>query len=648
MGTTYRAFGSLILLHDVFADDLGHVIRAGSVTEGAIDKILWLRVLDGEGLPGPAIIKAFEIARGVAGTIQSSQLPSDPRFVDHRGVAAVGCEYVPGQPLNRVLARARDEAFPMQADNALLIADKLAIALSASLAVEVRGQALAHGFLHPGLVYLSLDGEAVLTGLGLGEALLDALEDPTAVVGVRPYLAPEVLASRSPSKRGDVYSLGAILFHLLTGTALPAAVGERSAALDAALLADTGEALPADIQTLLVRALAPSPSQRFSSAVDLRAELERLIYGGNYSPTTFNLALFMDRLFRAEIEADETALAKERALDPTPYLESEPEPEPEPEALAPSAPPSRRSSLPWLAVAGAAVVVAVTAMWWLWDSRSSQPPPIPTPTAEEIAARRQAQEDRLTAMTQEMVKQMMAEREEEIREELIARQTRIEELQRRLVASEKRASQGSGASKSEAEIQQALKREIAAAEQAQREQQEALEAKRKQAALDAERQELQKPTPSPAPPTTRQAATSSAATGGAVGKTPVPVEATNAPTQLPPTPRASPAAARIRVGDFVPAEQVDSPPVVIKTKPLEWPRSALRSQRKGVVVVQVTVNASGGVDEVSILRADDTTHGIPEAAVEAASGYHFKPGIKNGVAVTTHAFITWRYDFTDH
>ncbi len=65
-----------------------------------------------------------------------------------------------------------------------------------------------------------------------------------------------------------------------------------------------------------------------------------------------------------------------------------------------------------------------------------------------------------------------------------------------------------------------------------------------------------------------------------------------------------------------------------------------------MVVVQVTVNANGGVDDVVVLRADETEWGIPETAIEAASGYRFKPGTKSGVAITTHAFVTWRYDFT--
>ncbi len=72
-------------------------------------------------------------------------------------------------------------------------------------------------------------------------------------------------------------------------------------------------AVPEDIRSLLLRCLAELPEDRYSSAADFKKELDRLLYGGAYSPTTFNLALFMDRLFRSEIEAEERERAKEKA-----------------------------------------------------------------------------------------------------------------------------------------------------------------------------------------------------------------------------------------------------------------------------------------------------------------------------------------------
>jgi TonB family protein len=246
-----------------------------------------------------------------------------------------------------------------------------------------------------------------------------------------------------------------------------------------------------------------------------------------------------------------------------------------------------------------------------------------------------------------MVKEMMVEREEAIREELIARQTRIEELQLRLQRSERRAETSSVAAAKEAETQKELMKEIEEQEKAQRQQEEALETERQEAlqsaareagltaedgtagvvvAADADPDAVRNEAPEPAVPTR-----------SAIPPTPSPRA---------PEPTEKPEIVTVTVGEFFPPAEVDTLPVVIKSQSLEWPRNAARSKGKGVVVVQLTVNASGGVDEVEMLRADHTGWGIPEAAVEAASGYRYKPGTKNGVAITTHAFVTWRYDFT--
>lgn len=649
MPDPYELFGSHILLKRIFSDDLGQLFRAALLEDGAIGSRVWLRVLDGPGVPTSAVSGALDHARNTAAGLTASNLPANAFFIESNGVPAVGFDFVPGQPLNRVLTRARDEAFPLQPDNSLLIVEKIALALSSG---EGRGKPVPHGFLHPGLIHLSNDGELILVGFGVGGALLGALDHPDALAGGRAYLAPEILAGGPPSLKADVYSLGAILFHLLTGTALPAAPGERAAALGAAHTAWDGDPLPEDIRKMLTAALAETPEQRLPSADAFRSELDRLLYSGAYSPTTFNLALFMDRLFRDEIVADEIDMEAESKIDPTPYLavpEVDVLEEELPEAVAPDVfqkETKERRTIPVWMVGGAAAVIAIAAgLYWLIAGRGpSGPPPTPTPTAEEMAAARQAQDDRLRALTQEMVQQMMAEREEEIRQELVARQARIEELQTRLQKSEQRAAKSASAAADEAATQKKLMEEIKRAEEEQRAQQDALEAERRKAQDQA---------------TEQVASTAAAETDSTAAATeaaeevqePVPTVPEPTPTAVPtPTPKPPPpvkkAAASVSVGDFVHPDDVDTRPVVIKSQPLEWPRSAARSKGKGVVVVQLTVNASGGVENVEVLRADHSGWGIPEAALEAAAGYRFKPGTKDGVPITTYAFVTWRYDFT--
>lgn len=655
MRETWRIFGSCVLHKELYEDDLGHLFRAGTITDNTIDRTIWLRVLDAPGLPTDEIIASFGEARLIGEAMSGAQIPTGPLFLDHDGVPALGSDYVAGQPLNRVLARARDEAFPLQPDNTLLIVEKIALALIAGAVVKVSKSALAHGFLHPGLIFLSNDGETLVTGFGVGHALLGAVKEPESATGSRAYLAPEVLVGRTPSFEGDVYSLGAILFHLLTGTALPVEPQERSAALAAAHTAWDGERLAPDIHDILSRALAPEPENRFATASEFRSELDRLIYGGAYSPTTFNLALFMDRLFRPEIESEEDDRQKESEIDLEPGIVSEPEemvsaPEPvdlQPEAIPPVKQQSSRRVL-WATVGGVAVIGIAALIFWAGRAMGPQQQLTPTPTADEIASSRQAQEDRLRTLTQEMVQQMMVEREEEIRQELIARQTRIEELQLRLQRSERRATQSAAAAQTEAETQKALMREIEEQEQAQRTTQDALDAELKEAMAETAAD-------GPVDPAAGTGAVEVATDTGSAPEEPVnarPDEnaqpsSSVLPTQTPSPPKkAGPVESKVRFGDFVSPEDVDTLPVVIKSQSLTWPRNAQRSNGKGVVVVQLTVNANGGVDDVLVLRADDTGWGIPETAIEAASGYRYKPGTKSGVAITTHAFVTWRYDFT--
>jgi serine/threonine-protein kinase len=631
-GGRYQTFGSYILFKEYTGDAFGRLYRAGEFDANGVTNTVFLRLLDGEGVPAREVIEGFETGRKVAHALVAANVAGGAAFTQQDGVPALICEYVPAQPLSGVLQRARAEGFPVPVDNALLILEKLSLALSAALALEVDGVALVHGLLHPGLILVSTDGEGLITGFGVADRLLGILDDPGAVASVHPYIAPEVFLSRTPSKRADVYSLGAILVELLTGQPLPAEPDDRVGILDRAQLPYDERPLPDDIKAVLARAAAARPEDRFSSAADFKKELDRLLYGGAYSPTTFNLALFMDRLFRSDIETEEQDRAAEQKTDVAPYLAPEPELEPElePEATAPPVAPRRSRKGLWI---GAVVLVAATAATLGWYTLTNRPPrgpaALPTPSAAELEAQRLEQERRLQEMVQVMVQEKMAEKEEEIRQELLARQTRIDDLQRRLRESERRARQ-SELSLEEQRKQQELQQRIAAEEEAQRQQQEELE---------AERQRLLEEV---APTATATAETEVVA---AEPTLPPPAPTPIRPTT--PAPPPTPTVVPVLENSFYDPSEVDTLPVVLEEHSVTWPRLALHSRRQGLVIVQATVNAEGRAEEVKVLRADHEGFGIPQAVVDAVRKYHFKPAIKNDVRVKSYVTVTKRYRFRE-
>jgi TonB family protein len=646
MAEAYRTFASHILFKEVLADELGHLYRAAEFNRTGLQRTVWLRVFDGEQVPARDLLDRLEIAGRVARKLQAGNVAANAKFVAEGGTPAMAWDFVPAQPLSAVLRKVHEEGFPVPVDNALLILEKLSLALTAGLAVEIDGSSLAHGCVHPALVQVTNDGEGLVTGFGVADQLLGMLDSPEAAAALTPYLAPEVLMTRTASLRGDVYSLGAILYHLLTGAPLPAKPEERSGLVDGAELAFDDEPIPADIKALLGRALAARPEERFSSAADFKKELDKLLYGGAYSPTTFNLALFMDRLFRSEIDTEERERAAEAAIDVMAYLaQPTPEPEPAEEEVAPVRPAARGGKgLLIGAVAAVVVVVGVGLALLLGRSGPEAPPPPPTPTPEEAAAQREAEETRIREAVERQLQTMLAQREEEIRAELSARQDKISELEKQLAAEKNKQSQGSSdaeAQRRAAEIERQLEAERKAQEEQERkirEEQEAerqrlLDEARRRAAAQREAQAAVQPTAAPAAvPTPEPAEPEPTRVVQAAAPSPAP-----APTEKP--------AAAITENSYVDPSDVDSLPSVLKDQPVVWPRMALHSRRRGVIIVQAMVNAEGKVDDVKVLRADTDGFGIPQAAMDAVRKYQFKPATKDGVKVKTTATVTIPYAF---
>ncbi len=629
MATSYNTFGNFLLLKQRAQDGLGSLWRAGEMERGGFTRIVWLRRFDAVGLDRTALTAEAATFNEVAQLFKATNVVRGAVFGSEDTVPYIAWDYVPSQPLDQLFARVEKEQFPVAIDNALLITEKIAAALAAALAVEVGGEPMIHGFLVPHMVMIGNDGEAQVAGFGLGRGLLANLDRVAVQEMAASYLAPEVLNTSHGSRRGDVYSLGAILYQLLAGVPLPADAQARAAVLAAPRMHLDEEPIPDDIAVILRKALAARPEERYSSAADFKRELEKLLYGGAYSPTTFNLALFMDRLFRQDIEEEDQELQREKTIDVTPYYKP-PKAAGAEEAATP--PPASRTGL-YVALGGVVVLLGVVA--YLLVGRGAPP------TVDEAAQRR---------MLAEMVSAQVAEALKQKEEELAKWRQETEALRNQLAQQAQAAA--SGAKKltpEEARRQEELRQELARREAEQRQREAELQRLREEsarAAVTAVRPTVAAVAPAPVVATP---------TAPPVVATPVPsVVATEAPRPLPteaPAPVVPPVAVvgdEIREGDYVPFAQVDTPPQELVTKKPELPRAAMTARAgQGVVILKATVNAKGTVDAVEVLRGFPTQGlGVDEACAEAVKQYRFKPATKGGVKVKTDVTVTIRVDLT--
>ena len=213
------------------------------------------------------------------GEAQAARRLSHPDIVavldagEQQGRAWLAMELLAGCELGRYTRRPRllPEALVLQ------LAERLAGALA-----HAHGRGVVHRDIKPGNVMLDLaSGQLKLTDFGLAR-LADHSRTRTGVVLGSPwYMAPEQLAGAEADARSDLYSLGVLLFQLLSGR-LPhehSSLGEllRAVAREPAPgLRSLRPELPEPLEALVARLLQPQPARRPADAAALACELAAL------------------------------------------------------------------------------------------------------------------------------------------------------------------------------------------------------------------------------------------------------------------------------------------------------------------------------------------------------------------------------------
>jgi tetratricopeptide (TPR) repeat protein len=192
--------------------------------------------------------------------------------------------YVEGSDL--ATAMGRDGKLPVP--RALSIFRQIAEGLSAAHAAGV-----VHRDLKPANVMLDAEDRALLTDFGIARSVEAATVHtmPGSVVGTLEYMAPEQARGESADRRSDVYALGLILYELLAG-GRPRAAGAGGLAdllsrIEAGPppLASVAPDVPSALEQIVARCLENDPEERYPSAVELLADLNRLDSDGRLRPT---------------------------------------------------------------------------------------------------------------------------------------------------------------------------------------------------------------------------------------------------------------------------------------------------------------------------------------------------------------------------
>lgn len=247
---------------------LGVVYRARGFEDP--DRYAAVKVFTDPATRDPGFLQRFP---GEMLAVQRLDHPNIARYYDsgtHGGLAYIATELIDGSDTGKLLESGRR---PWR--------EVLSVAVQAARAIKHgHNRNLLHRDLKPGHVMLAADGTVKVLAFGLARAVPPVLA-PLPVIGSAAYLPPETANGKPATRRSDFYSLGGVLYTLLTGRPpfTAATVVELTHKQCYALPERPGMLapdVPPELDEFICTLLAKDPTRRPASAQHLLEELERI------------------------------------------------------------------------------------------------------------------------------------------------------------------------------------------------------------------------------------------------------------------------------------------------------------------------------------------------------------------------------------
>ena len=259
------------------------------------------------GMADVYIAEDLRLHREVAVKVLRSDLARDPAFVtrfnkealavaalNHPGIVAVYdsgqeetpsgsmpyivMEYVEGQTLRELISAGSKLPFERSIDIVASILNSLAFSHKAGI---------VHRDIKPGNIMIAKNGDVKVMDFGIARALSDAgatLTSTWNIVGTAQYLSPEQASGSETDERSDLYSVGCLLYELLTGRTpfsgeTPVAIAYQHVSSTVPPITSIDSSLDPSLNEFFAVALAKNPNERYQSANAMLKDLKRLSRG---------------------------------------------------------------------------------------------------------------------------------------------------------------------------------------------------------------------------------------------------------------------------------------------------------------------------------------------------------------------------------
>jgi len=268
-----REFDGYELIEEIARGGMGIVYRA---YQKSLDRVVALKTVLAGNLASEQAIRLFHSEAKAAGNLNHPGIVPVYDVGECHGYHYFSMPLIAGSSLGDRVARG-----PLEPDDAARLMKSVAETMQ--FAHEHK---IVHRDLKPGNILIDVHGRPLITDFGIARKI-DEKHTPAesqAVIGTAEYMPPEQAAGKVTGPLGDVYSLGATLYCLLTGRP-PFQASNTLDTLLAVMESDPvppqrlNQRIPRDIDLICLKCLEKRPQDRYQSTQEIADELERFLEG---------------------------------------------------------------------------------------------------------------------------------------------------------------------------------------------------------------------------------------------------------------------------------------------------------------------------------------------------------------------------------
>lgn len=327
-----------------------------------LDRQVAIKVLHGHLSEGGDFIERFKREAKAIANLRHPNIVQVFDFDIQDDLILMVMEYIEGVDLQSKITSLAKEGKRLPIGQIGSIINDIAKALD-----YAHSQGMLHRDVKPANILIDKEGKAFLTDFGIAKIVTDnKLTATGTLIGTPAYMSPEQGKGDDLSEESDIYSLGIVAFEMLTGQVpfdaqTPIGIVHKQITDPIPEISDLVDGVPGPSQEVVNKALAKSPDQRYSTAVDLVVALKRALEAAEFDEETLSAPTL-------EMQ-DETAVGEYNqptiAMDQEEQLDTKQVQEPETSAGAPKSVPEKpevsvekpKSKIPLGGVIAAGVVL---------------------------------------------------------------------------------------------------------------------------------------------------------------------------------------------------------------------------------------------------------------------------------------------------